>query len=54
MALQPVCLVVKNVVHTEVLDSYLGTGSTWCTLDMLTETFFILISKNARQFCKTC
>ena len=31
MALQPVFVAARLAAHTEVLVSYLGTGSTWCT-----------------------
>ena len=31
MVLQPVCVAEIPVAHMEVSDSYLGTGSTWCT-----------------------
>ena len=40
MVLQPVCVVDVSVAHMEISDSYLGTGSTWCTWKKNLERLF--------------
>ena len=40
MVLQPVCVVDVSVAHMEVSNSYLGTGSTWCTWKKNLESLF--------------
>ena len=40
MANRIVCVAARLVAHTEVLVSYLGTGSTWCTWKRNLERLF--------------